>query len=233
MTTAALIVAGGSGTRLGADRPKQYLDLGGKAVIRHTLEAFLAHPRVDMALVVIGAGHEDMFAQATRGLALPAPAGGGPTRQLSVANGLEALAALGERAPDVVMIHDAARPFVSAALVDRLLAALDEHEGVIPALPVVDTIKVVDAAGVITATPDRSSLRAAQTPQVFPLPAILAAHRRARERGETDLTDDAAVAELAGMRVAVVAGDPGNRKITSAADLEWARSRLAETEAGA
>ncbi len=226
MTVAALVVAGGSGTRMGGDIPKQYLQLGGRAVIRHTLEAFLAHPRIDAVQVVIGEKHGEMFADAVQGLRMPMPVTGGPTRQLSVLNGLEALARREMGAPDIVLIHDAARPFVSAELIDRLLDGLGMHEGVIPALPVVDTIKRVDDEGIIVETIPRSTLRAAQTPQTFYLAPILAAHRQARDAGETDLTDDAAVAERAGFEVAIVEGDPLNRKITTPHDLEWAEARL-------
>ncbi len=226
MTTAALIVAGGTGSRMGADVPKQYLELGGRAVIRHAVEAFLNHPRIDLVQVVIGEGHGEMFARAVRGLKMPMPVFGGETRQLSVRNGLEALARRERGAPGVVMIHDAARPFVSAALIDRLLDGLGMHEGVIPALPVVDTIKRVDAEGVIVETVPREALRAAQTPQTFYLAPILAAHRQAQDAGNTELTDDAAVAEAAGFEVAVVEGDAENRKITTAADLDWARRLL-------
>ena len=226
MTVAALIVAGGSGTRMGGDTPKQYLRLGGRAVIRHALETFLEHPRIDAVQVVIGENHGEMFADAVQGLRMPMPVVGGPTRQLSVLNGLEALARREMGAPDIVLIHDAARPFVSAELIDRLLDGLGMHEGVIPALPVVDTIKLVNDDGIIVETIPRAALRAAQTPQTFYLAPILAAHRQARDAGETDLTDDAAVAERAGFEVAVVEGDPLNRKITTSHDLEWAKEQL-------
>ena len=224
MTTAALIVAGGTGSRMGADVPKQYLDLGGRAVIRHAVEAFLNHPRVDLVQVVIGEGHGEMFARAVHGLKMPMPVFGGKTRQLSVLAGLEALARREMGAPDIVLIHDAARPFVSAELIGRLLDGLGMHEGVIPTLPVVDTIKRVNDEGIIVETPPRQALRAAQTPQTFYLAPILAAHRQALEAGRTELTDDAAVAEQAGFEVAVVEGDAANRKITSAEDLAWARA---------
>ncbi len=226
MSTAALIVAGGTGARMGAQRPKQYLDIGGEALIRHTLKAFLDHPRIDLVQVVIGPGHGEMFAQAVMGLKMPMPVIGGATRQQSVLNGLEALARRELGAPSIVLIHDAARPFVSPALIDALLDNLGMREGVIPALPVTDTIKRVDEEGLIVETVPRASLRAAQTPQVFYLSPILAAHRQAHGEGRDDLTDDAAVAELAGYEVAVVPGDPDNRKITTPHDLQWAEDRL-------
>jgi len=226
MSTAALIVAAGSGSRMGHDLPKQYLDIAGKTILRRTLEAFVAHPRIDVLQVVIGAGHEELFARAVMGLRMPMPVIGGATRQQSVLNGLEALARREMGAPSVVMIHDAARPFVSAALIGELLDALEMHEGVIPALPLADTIKQVDEEGIVTATLPRHALRAAQTPQTFYLAPILAAHRRALEEGKTDLTDDAAVAEAAGYEVATIMGDPRNRKITTPDDLRWAGQQL-------
>ncbi len=228
MTTAALIVAAGSGTRLGSDVPKQYLNVAGKPILRRTIEAFLAHPGIDLIQVVIGEGHEQFYAEAITGLELsegkhmPLPVIGGATRQISVHRGLEALARREQGAPNVVLIHDAARPFVQPALIDRLLHHLGMHEGVVPGLPVTDTIKRVNAEGIVVETPPRDSLRAVQTPQVFYLAPILAAHRQAAEEGRTDLTDDAAVAEYAGFEVAVVEGDPLNRKITHAEDLTWA-----------
>jgi len=223
MTVAALIVAGGSGRRMGSEIPKQYMDIGGAPLIRHTLEAFLSHPRVDVVQAVIGEDHGELFAKAVMGLKMPMPVSGGKTRQQSVLNGLEALARREMGAPSVVMIHDAARPFVTADLISRLLDALGMHEGVIPALPVVDTIKQVDDEGIITATIPRRTLRAAQTPQVFYLAPILAAHRSALQDGATELTDDAAVAERAGFEVAAILGEERNRKITTPGDLNWAR----------
>ncbi len=228
MTTAALIVAAGSGTRLGSDIPKQYLKIAGKSVLRRTIEAFLAHPGIDMIQTVIGAGHEELYAATITGLELPAgkhmplPVTGGATRQVSVHLGLEALARRERDAPNVVLIHDAARPFVSLALVDRLLARLGMHEGIVPGLPVTDTIKRVNDEGIVEETLPRHQLRAIQTPQVFYLAPILAAHRQAAEENRTDLTDDAVVAEHAGFEVAVIEGDPLNRKITHADDLAWA-----------
>ena len=218
---AALVVAAGSGSRAGRDRPKQYVPVAGKPLLRHSLEAFLAHPRVDVVQAVIGAGQEELFAAATAGLSLPAPVRGGATRQQSVRAGLQALAARPGGAPDMVLIHDAARPFLPAALIDALIDALEEHPGVIPALPVVDTIKRVDARGIIVETPPRDALRAAQTPQAFRFSDILAAHRAAADVG-TEFSDDAAVAEHAGLAVAVIDGAAQLRKVTHAEDFDWA-----------
>jgi len=226
MSTAALIVAGGSGTRMGAQIPKQYLDIGGKPVIRHTIEAFLHHPRIALVQAVIASDHAQFFSEAVMGLKMPMPVLGGATRQQSVLNGLEALARREMGAPSVVMIHDAARPFVTPALIESLLDNLGMHEGVIPALPITDTIKRVNEENIIVQTVPRDTLRAAQTPQTFYLSPILAAHRQARDEGKNDLTDDAAVAENAGYDVAVIPGDPDNRKITTPHDLRWAEEKL-------
>ena len=232
MTTAALIVAAGAGVRAGGGVPKQYREIAGRAVVRRAAEAFLSHPRIDLVQVVIGADHGPLFAAAVAGLSMPMPVTGGASRQESVRNGLEALARRERGAPRIVLIHDAARPFVRPALIDRLLDELGMHEGVIPGLEVTDTIKVVDEADIVVETPPRERLRAVQTPQVFHLAPILAAHRQAAEEGLTELTDDAAVAERAGFEVAVVAGDPLNRKITRAEDFAWAEEVARRLDAG-
>ncbi len=209
----AIIVAAGRGHRFGGELPKQYVDLDGVPVIRQTLTAFIEHASVDAVLPVI---HEDdaaLFAAAADGLAILEPVFGGASRQESVSNGLEALA---EISPKLVLVHDAARPFVQTALVDRVIAALGEHDGAIPALSVSDTVKRVDADGAIVETVDRSALMRVQTPQGFRFDALLAAHRATV--GEA-LTDDAAVAECAGLDVIVVDGDAANIKITTLDDL--------------
>ncbi|MEO9168544.1 MAG: 2-C-methyl-D-erythritol 4-phosphate cytidylyltransferase, partial [Aestuariivirga sp.] len=138
MKTVAIIVAAGSGQRVGGDLPKQFQLLGGKSVLRHTLEAFALHPKIHTVITVIAAGYEDHYTEAADGLALPAAVMGGTTRQESCALGIEAAAAL---LPDSVLIHDAARPFVSAKVISDVIAKLVEAEAVIPALPVADTMK--------------------------------------------------------------------------------------------
>ncbi len=218
---AALVVAAGSGSRAGQDRPKQYVSVAGRPLLRYSLEAFLKHPRIDMVQVVIGVGQEALFEKATAGLPLAPPVPGGATRQQSVHAGLEALAKKGTSAPELVLIHDAARPFLPAALIEALIEALSEHAGVIPALPVVDTIKRVDERGIIVETPPREMLRAAQTPQAFRFADILAAHRAAANIGAA-FSDDAAVAEHAGLEVAVIEGAAQLRKVTHAEDFDWA-----------
>ncbi|MBL8881425.1 MAG: bifunctional 2-C-methyl-D-erythritol 4-phosphate cytidylyltransferase/2-C-methyl-D-erythritol 2,4-cyclodiphosphate synthase [Hyphomicrobium sp.] len=246
MKTAALIVAAGRGSRAtrGDRRPKQYVAIGGGPVLGHTLMAF--PPFADAIQVVIhpddAESYADVLAWVEKRLPPAAfakilpPVPGGATRQQSVLCGLEALAANGsEQIPSHVLIHDAARPFVSAEEVERLCAALKTAEGAILALPVTDTLKRGDAADMITATVGRENLWRAQTPQGFQFAPILAAHRQAARDGATDLTDDAAVAERAGIQVALVKGSAANIKITTAEDIdmaEAARAFAAETRTG-
>jgi 2-C-methyl-D-erythritol 4-phosphate cytidylyltransferase / 2-C-methyl-D-erythritol 2,4-cyclodiphosphate synthase len=222
MTTAAIIVAAGSGSRVGGDIPKQYHLLGGQPVLRLTALAFARHPAVDRIQMVIGQGHEPLYRRAVEGLDLPPPVLGGATRQASARNGLEALATA---EPERVLIHDAARPFVSSALISRVIAALDDHPAAIPGLPVADTLKRVDGERV-SSTVERAGLMAVQTPQGFRYDLIRAAHRRAADEQVTDMTDDSAIAEWAGLTVAVVAGEARNRKLTTAGDLSEAEWRL-------
>jgi 2-C-methyl-D-erythritol 4-phosphate cytidylyltransferase/2-C-methyl-D-erythritol 2,4-cyclodiphosphate synthase len=217
--TVALVVAAGRGTRLGGDIPKQWRDLAGRPVLRHSLDSFIAHPGIEAIRVVIHPDDMDLYRRATLGLALAPPIAGGATRQDSVRLGLEALAA---DPPDFVLIHDGARPFVAEVLIDRVIAALSSHPGAIPAMKVSDTLKRGEN-GTITATVPRDLLWRAQTPQGFVFASILEAHQKARG---TDLTDDAAVAERAGLAVALVEGDEDNVKLTTAGDLKRAASRL-------
>jgi 2-C-methyl-D-erythritol 4-phosphate cytidylyltransferase / 2-C-methyl-D-erythritol 2,4-cyclodiphosphate synthase len=232
-STAVLIVAAGRGQRFGGSLPKQYATLAGIPVLRHSLRAFLDHPRVGPVRAVIHPDDRELYDSAAAGLppdlGLGEPVAGGRSRQESVLRGLEALEA---EAPAKVLIHDGARPFVSAAVVDRVLAALETTAGAIAALPVVDTLKQ-EAAGRIAGTRDRSGLWAAQTPQGFRFAEILAAHRAAA--GE-ELTDDAAVAERAGLAVALVEGSRENMKVTSQDDLRaaerWLRGAQEETRVG-
>ena len=221
MTTIyALIVAAGRGTRFGGALPKQYLPLGGTSVLHHAVGAFTTHPRIGGVQVVIREEDRGIFDKAVAGLAVMPPVPGGAERQDSVRLGLEALA---PHDPTRVLIHDAARPFPDPALIDRVLDGLDRAPAAIPALPLGDTIKrVVD--GAIRDTIDRTQLWRAQTPQGFHFKAILAAHRAAS--GQV-LTDDAAVAEAAGMAPLVVLGNEDNLKVTTAQDLATATRMLA------
>jgi 2-C-methyl-D-erythritol 4-phosphate cytidylyltransferase / 2-C-methyl-D-erythritol 2,4-cyclodiphosphate synthase len=216
----ALVVAAGRGSRFGGERPKQYLPLAGQMVLRHAAAAFAGHPRIAGVQVMIHPDDGALFAKAVAGLAnvLP-PCAGGASRHDSVRLGLEALVA---RDPQFVLIHDGARPFPGAALIDRVIDALGQAPAAIPCLPLRDTIKCA-ADGVIQATVDRSHLWRAQTPQGFHFDAILGAHQAAAGR---ELTDDSAVAEAAGLRPLAVAGDENNLKITTAEDLVAAERLL-------
>jgi 2-C-methyl-D-erythritol 4-phosphate cytidylyltransferase / 2-C-methyl-D-erythritol 2,4-cyclodiphosphate synthase len=220
IATYALIVAAGRGTRFGGALPKQYLPLAGGSILHYAVAAFAAHPRVSGVQVVIRPEDRDEFDRAMHGLAVSPPVPGGPERQDSVRLGLEALA---PHSPDRVLIHDGARPFPGAALIDRVIDGLDRASAAIPALPLGDTIKRVED-GVIRETIDRSQLWRAQTPQGFHFAPILAAHRAAA--GHV-LTDDAAVAEAAGIAPLIVAGSEENLKVTTAEDLAAAERLLA------
>jgi 2-C-methyl-D-erythritol 4-phosphate cytidylyltransferase/2-C-methyl-D-erythritol 2,4-cyclodiphosphate synthase len=223
---AALIVAAGRGERAGGALPKQYVPLAGTPMLAHALSRFLDHPGIGQVLTV--AHPDDMGryeAAAPRGHGkLLAPCEGGATRQASVLNGLEALAS---HAPDRVLIHDAARPLVEGAVLDRVLGALDRHVGAVPVIGVADTLKRVDASGLVTETVAREGLWRVQTPQGFHFAPILAAHRMAAAAGRADFTDDAAVAAWHGMEVAAVEGSARNRKLTTAEDMAMAERELA------
>lgn len=226
MKVAAVIVAGGSGLRAGGEKPKQYQPIGGKPLIWWTLKAFAGHPGIAHVQPVIAAGHEAMFAEAASGLPVETPVIGGVTRQESCHIGIEAVA---RHDPDKVLIHDAARPLVSRDLISHVIAWLDRHPGIVPAMPVADTLKYAPG-GLVQRTVDRAGMWSAQTPQGFDFKAILAAHRAAVAAGATDLTDDAAVAERAGIEVAVIPGRSENRKITTAEDVEKADRFLREQD---
>jgi 2-C-methyl-D-erythritol 4-phosphate cytidylyltransferase / 2-C-methyl-D-erythritol 2,4-cyclodiphosphate synthase len=221
---AAVVVAAGRGLRAGAGAPKQYRLLAGVPVIRHSLALFAGHRQIDLVQPVIHRDDAASFAEASAGLNLRAPAYGGATRQGSVRAGLEALE---NEAPRLVLVHDAARPFVSPALVSRAIAA-GEGGAAIPGLALTDTIKAVDAHGLVVGTVDRSHLRAVQTPQAFAYDRLLAAHRRAFLAGRDDFTDDAALAEWAGMTVTLFEGEAGNMKLTTEEDFARAPPAAAE-----
>ncbi len=221
---AAILVAAGRGLRAGAGGPKQYRSIGGKTVIFRAMEAFCTHPGISAVQPVLHPDDVTIFSEACRGLTHAAPADGGATRQASVHAGLEALAS---ENPDIVLIHDAARPFVSHALISRAIDAASRASAAIPAITVPDTIKLVDAGGNIEATPERARLRIAQTPQSFRYDVILNAHRRAAREGRHDFTDDAALAEWAGLTVATFEGDVANMKLTTPEDFIREEARLA------
>ena len=218
--TAALVVAAGEGRRFGGETPKQYRLLAGRPVVARSARALLDAPEVDGVLVVIHPGHEAHYHAACKGLPLLPPVTGGATRQQSVRLGLERLAALGA---ERVLIHDAARPLVSAGLIGLTLAALDRHAGAVPALPVTDTLKQAAPSGgqlaVIERTVGREGLWRVQTPQAFRFDAILTAHRAHADR---EATDDAMLIEWEGGTVALVPGEERNMKITTPEDLTTA-----------
>lgn len=214
---AAVIVAAGRGTRAaGSELPKQFRHLGGHPVLRRCLSAFVDSGLVHTIQTVIRPGDEARYHEAAAGLAVALPVHGGGSRQASVHAGLEALAA---DAPDIVLIHDAARPFASVALIARAIAAAAETGAAIPGLAVTDTIKRLDSQGHVGETINRASLCAVQTPQAFAFAQILEAHRRAAREGRSDFTDDGAIAEWVGMQVRVFDGDSANIKITHAEDF--------------
>lgn len=212
---AALVVAAGRGKRFGGELPKQYHDLGGRMVLRHSLATLSAHPQVDAVRAVIHPDYRQLYDIAADGLNLLDPVPGGAERQDSVRLGLQSLE---ELKPDIVLIHDGARPLMDFGVVSRVIAALKDHPGAIPALPVADTIKR-GSGGLVAGTVDRSELWRAQTPQGFRYAELMAAHRAVAGQ---QLTDDAAVAEAAGLAVALVPGSEDNFKITAAGDIDRA-----------
>jgi 2-C-methyl-D-erythritol 4-phosphate cytidylyltransferase/2-C-methyl-D-erythritol 2,4-cyclodiphosphate synthase len=223
---AAIVVAAGRGLRAGGDVPKQYRSLHGRPVIVPSLAAFVGHDSVSLVQPVIHPDDAALFAAATEGLDLRPPVAGGATRQASVRAGLEALVTV---EPDVVLIHDAARPFASSALIARAIAATAETGAAIPAIAVADTVKTVDTTGIVAGTLDRAQLRLVQTPQAFAFKPILEAHRRAAAAGRDDFTDDAALAEWAGLKVSTFEGDASNVKLTTNEDFAHAEAvKLAE-----
>lgn len=219
---AALIVAAGRGSRFGGDIPKQYVELAGQSVLERTVQAFLSHPRVDVVRVVIRPDDEPLYVGAIGSLDLLPPIPGGSSRQESVRLGLESLEPL---APETVLIHDAARPFVTMEIISGVLEGLKVAHGAIPAVAVHDTLKRGEAGGKITETVDRAELWQAQTPQGFRYADIMTAHRLQAGHG---LTDDAAVAEQADLNVILVDGDENNFKVTTMNDLARAENIIAQ-----
>lgn len=227
MTNAALIVAAGRGSRMGGDTPKQYLTLGGHAILHHTVTAFLASDQIDSVRVVIHPDDADLYASTTAGITdarLLSPVPGGASRSASVRLGLDALSDI---APDRVLIHDAARPFCSTGLITAVLDALSGADGAFAALPVVDALWKTENHLAITPVP-RDGLWRAQTPQGFRYAAILDAHQSLG----TETADDVEVARLAGLTVQVVEGAEDNFKITRPRDLVRAEDILARRHLG-
>jgi 2-C-methyl-D-erythritol 4-phosphate cytidylyltransferase/2-C-methyl-D-erythritol 2,4-cyclodiphosphate synthase len=222
MRAAAIVVAAGRGERAGGARPKQYRHLLGEPVLRRAMRALAMHPAIDAVQAVIDPAENEAYQSAIGDLPkCLAPAVGGTTRQRSVRAGLEALAELN---PSIVLVHDAARPLASAALVDRALAAVETTGAAVPVIALRDTVKRVDEAGRVVSTLDRNELRAVQTPQAFFFAPLIDAHRRASKAGLDDFPDDAALAEWAGIPVATFAGETGNLKLTTADDFARAEA---------
>jgi 2-C-methyl-D-erythritol 4-phosphate cytidylyltransferase/2-C-methyl-D-erythritol 2,4-cyclodiphosphate synthase len=213
----ALIVAAGRGERAGGSVPKQYARIAGRAVLAHAIDRLAAHPAIARIQVVIGAGQEALYAEAVEGYALAPPVIGGATRRESVLAGLQACGG------DIVLIHDAARPFLPLAVIDRLLTALKTADAAVPVLPVADTLaRCGDSLG--DSVP-RDGIVRVQTPQTFRRDAILAAHRA--WPADRDATDDAQVARAAGITVQTIMGDAALEKLTHPADVAAAEARIA------
>ena len=216
VTVTALIVAAGKGERLGGGLPKQYRPVGGKPMLRHAVEALIGHPRIDAVRVVIGEGQEALASDALDGLDVGEPILGGAARTDSVRNGLQAI---GE---GIVLVHDAARPFCPPSVIDRLLDALDGHDGAVPALPVSDTL--AKGLGSLDEIIDREPVLRIQTPQAFQVEDLLYAFSEAKVRAPTD---ESSVMVEAGLKVATVEGDPMLDKLTTPADWTRAEAMLA------
>ena len=220
MTVTALIVAAGSGSRMGGEIPKQYRPIAGKAVLAHAVDALASHPRIDAVRVVIGERQQEAAYKALGGRDVGELIVGGETRQESVRRGLEALSAQGS--PDFVLIHDAARPFCPLDVIDRLLKALETNSAAVPALPAADTL-MRGKGKHLGDTVDRTHLNRIQTPQAFHFERIWDAHRA---NASESFTDDATLARAALMDVVRVEGDEALNKITLAGDFARAEARL-------
>ncbi len=223
MTNAALIVAAGRGSRMRQETPKQYLPLKGKAVLWHTVQAFLASGAIDRVCVVIHPDDRTFYDKAVAGIEDPrlgSPVAGGASRAQSVRLGLGALRS---DSPAHVLVHDAARPFCTPNLIAAVLAPLSEVEGAFAALPVVDALWTTAGSEALTPV-SRGGLWRAQTPQAFRYEAILAAH----DQGDGTAADDVEIARQAGLTVRVVEGSEENFKITLPRDLDRAERLLAQ-----
>ena len=223
---AAVVVAAGRGLRAGGDLPKQYRCILGEPMIRPSLAALAGHNGISAVQPVIHADDAALFRAAVAGIDLLPPVHGGASRQASVRAGLRALE--GHR-PDLVLVHDAARPFASEALITRAIAATGTSGAAVPVIAVADTVKTVDATGCVTGTIDRAQLRMVQTPQAFGFAVLLDAHQRAAAAGRDDFTDDAALAEWAGLKVTTFKGEAGNVKLTT--DDDFSRAEVAKLAA--
>ena len=230
-SVAAVVVAAGRGVRAGGDFPKQYKEIAGEPVLRRSLLLFARDARIGAVQPVIHPDDDALFERAADRLALLPRVYGGATRQASVRAGLEALVSHG---PEIVLVHDAARPFASPALISRAIEAVTDADAAIPGIPVSDTVKAVDDADQVVETLDRMRLRMIQTPQAFRFSTLLDVHRRAAAEGREGFTDDAALAEWAGLKVCVFEGEAGNIKLTTPEDFARAQSEpmLADLRTG-
>lgn len=220
----AVVPAAGSGRRMGAEKPKQYLPLAGRPVITHVLDRLASHPRVSGIVVVLAEDDDWWPALDYRHDKLLPGAPGGETRAQSVANGLDALRSCAGP-DDWVLVHDAARPCVPREDLDALLRAAADGHGALLALPIHDTVKRADAAGRVVGTVDRRHLWRALTPQLFRIEALSKALAEAHAAG-VEVTDEAMAMERAGYRPHLVAGSGENIKITVPADLALAEYYL-------
>lgn len=232
MTILTVFVAAGAGERAGGGLPKQYRVVAGEALIARALRPFLGHAAIDAVVCAINPEHRALYDAAVAPLEEPLrrkllpPVAGGATRQASVHAALEALAADDGGAASLCLVHDAARPFASSALINRAIAAGMRHGAAIPAVAITDTVKRVGADDAVLETVPRDSLRGVQTPQVFALAPLLDAHRRAAAERREGFTDDAQIVEWAGLQVIAFEGDPMNVKITRPEDFAAAERRL-------
>jgi 2-C-methyl-D-erythritol 4-phosphate cytidylyltransferase/2-C-methyl-D-erythritol 2,4-cyclodiphosphate synthase len=227
--TIALIMAAGRGQRVGGSLPKQYLPIKGRPILSQAISAFLNHPDIEAVRVVIGANDEGYYTQVISSfncLKLLPPIVGGAERGVSVRLGLESLE---DFSPQYVLIHDGARPFVSEKLISRVTHALEHHQGVIPGIPVADTLKRASQKA-IEATIDRRDLYQAQTPQGFDYSIILAAHQKLQH--VSNLTDDASLLEHLAIPVQIVEGEVKNRKITIFEDIEGETMSIPDIRVG-
>jgi 2-C-methyl-D-erythritol 4-phosphate cytidylyltransferase/2-C-methyl-D-erythritol 2,4-cyclodiphosphate synthase len=226
MRVAAIVVAAGRGERLGAGVPKQLVEIGGRTILQRSVDAFVSHPRIARVVVVLPA---DLVARPPLRPSPPFPAplivAGGPRRQDSVANGVAAL----DGSDDVVVIHDAARPFVTAAVIDRTIDAAAAHGAAIAAVPARDTVKEAAPDGSVARTLPRERIFLAQTPQAFRRDVLQQA--LALGQAGVEATDEAALAELAGHPVRLVEGASANLKVTTPDDLAFGRGLVMAEEA--
>jgi 2-C-methyl-D-erythritol 4-phosphate cytidylyltransferase / 2-C-methyl-D-erythritol 2,4-cyclodiphosphate synthase len=225
MNVGVIVVAAGRGVRFGTEVPKQYLRLGGRSTLSYALRAFIAHPLVQRIVTVIHPDDHEAFQAAVPEFRDEISSGrlasayGGFTRQASVSEGLEVLASTN---PDVVLVHDAARPFISTELVSRAIEAANQYGAAVPLLPVVDTINRIGDDGRLSGTVDRSAMRVVQTPQAFRFPPLLEAHRAAKKAGRLDFTDDGSLIEWRGQKIGGFTGEPDAFKLTINADIRRA-----------